>query len=79
MNSTTEKAHSLLQRLGVAQARYTEGTLVARSPVDGAVAGRVVETDAAGVQAAVARAHDAFFVWRSVPAPKRGELVGRND
>ena len=77
MNSTTEQAHSLLQRLGVAQAHYTEGSLVARSPVDGAVAGRVAEADAAGVQAAVARAHEAFFAWRSVPAPKRGELVRR--
>jgi aldehyde dehydrogenase (NAD+) len=77
MTTSTQQVLPLLQRLGVAKALYTEGTLVARSPVDGAETGRVVEASAADMQAAIGRAQAAFLVWRNVPAPKRGELVRR--
>ena len=77
MTPSAPQARALLQRMGVAPALCTEGTLVARSPIDGAVTGRVVEATAADVQAAIARAHAAFGAWRSVPAPRRGELVRR--
>jgi aldehyde dehydrogenase (NAD+) len=49
--------------------------LVARSPIDGSVTAHVKTHDSAGVDAAIGRAHDAFTKWRSVPAPRRGELV----
>lgn len=75
MSSHTLQAHALLQHLRVPPALYTQGTLTARSPVDGAVTGQVVEASAVDVQAAIARAHAAFLQWRVVPAPKRGELV----
>ncbi len=52
-----------------------EGDLVARSPIDGSVTARLASHDAAGVDAAIARAHAAFLAWRSVPAPRRGELI----
>nr|WP_232352010.1 aldehyde dehydrogenase family protein [Inhella proteolytica] len=61
--------------MGVAKSLYTEGTLTARSPVDGAVTGKVVESTAAEMQAAIGKAHAAFLEWRVIPAPKRGELV----
>jgi aldehyde dehydrogenase (NAD+) len=77
MTPSTHQARELLQRLGVAAALYTEGTRLARSPVDGAVTGRVVEATAADVQDAIARAHAAFGAWRVVPPPRRGELVRR--
>ena len=77
MTPSADQARDLLQRMGVAPALYTEGKLLARSPVDGAVTGRVVEATPADVQAAIARAHAAFGAWRVVPAPKRGELVRR--
>ncbi|MDX2086879.1 MAG: aldehyde dehydrogenase family protein [Kofleriaceae bacterium] len=51
------------------------GDLVARSPIDGSVTGRLASHDHAGVTAAIERAHAAFTVWRSVPAPRRGELI----
>lgn len=76
MSATSSlQAHTLLQRLGVTPSLYTDGTLIARSPVDGAVTGRVVESSAADMQAAIGRAHAAFLQWRVIPAPKRGELV----
>jgi len=77
MTPSAHQTRDLLQRLGVAAALTTEGTLVARSPVDGAVTGRVVAATGTDVQAAIARAQAAFAEWRLVPAPKRGELVRR--
>ena len=74
---SSTQAHELLARLGVAKQLYTEGTLTARSPVDGGVTGQVVEATAADMQAAIGKAHAAFQEWRVIPAPKRGELVRR--
>ena len=54
---------------------FLEGDLVARSPIDGSVTAKLRSDDAAGVDAAVGRAHEAFLAWRNVPAPRRGELV----
>jgi aldehyde dehydrogenase (NAD+) len=45
------------------------------SPIDGALIGSVAAADAAGVSAAIGRAHEAFLAWRLVPPPRRGELV----
>jgi aldehyde dehydrogenase (NAD+) len=47
------------------------------SPVTGEPVATVPFASAADVEAAVARAHEAFLVWRSVPAPVRGRLVKR--
>jgi aldehyde dehydrogenase (NAD+) len=59
MSPIATQAHELLARMGVdaAKSLYTEGTLTARSPVDGAVTGRVVEARAADMQAAIGQAH----------------------
>jgi aldehyde dehydrogenase (NAD+) len=70
-----DEVGSLLAGLGVARETWTGGTLPARSPISGEELSRVPETDAAGVAAAVGRAHEAFLAWRRVPAPQRGELV----
>ena len=51
------------------------GDLVARTPIDGSVTARLATHDAAAVTAAVGRAHAAFLQWRTVPAPRRGELI----
>ncbi|PGH55287.1 aldehyde dehydrogenase family protein [Azospirillum palustre] len=49
--------------------------LTARSPVDGATLATVAETAPSQVSDIVANAARAFEAWRSVPAPRRGELV----
>jgi aldehyde dehydrogenase (NAD+) len=66
-----------LAALGFHRDHLTSGDLVSRSPIDGAVLGRVAATDRAGFETAVASASAAFGVWRAVPAPVRGELVRR--
>ncbi|MCC7478158.1 aldehyde dehydrogenase family protein [bacterium] len=45
------------------------------SPIDGELLGRVRMADAADYERTVQRAQAAFMAWRSVPAPKRGEVV----
>jgi aldehyde dehydrogenase (NAD+) len=72
--SDVSAAAALLERLGV-DTGSLQGDLVVRTPITGEEIGRVARTDAAAADAAVARAHDAFVVWRDVPAPRRGELV----
>lgn len=53
----------------------TTGDLVVRSPVDGREIGRVTTTPVSAVATAAARARDAFVAWRTVPPPRRGELI----
>lgn len=64
-----------LARLGVSADRYSEGTLLARSPVSGEIVGRLRECSSNEASEQIERAHRAFLAWRAVPAPKRGELV----
>ena len=65
-------AHELLSALGVAA---NDGAHSVRSPIDGAEIGRITFADATSVDAKIAKSVEAFRAWRTVPAPKRGELV----
>jgi aldehyde dehydrogenase (NAD+) len=67
--SPAEETRALLEQLGV----ECSGSLESRSPIDGSVIGSVAE--AGDVSGACAAAQEAFPGWRSVPAPRRGELV----
>ena len=69
--SPAEEARDLLAALGVSGS----GNLESRSPIDGSVIGSVPEAGEADVRAACERAREAFLKWRTVPAPRRGELV----
>jgi aldehyde dehydrogenase (NAD+) len=70
-----EETAALLARLGVPEAALAGGDLAVRSPITGAEIARVRTLDRAGLDRLIAEAHAAFLAWRSVPAPKRGELV----
>src|SRR6478752_4488784 len=50
-------------------------TLQSFSPVDGQLIGSVQACDAITYQQVAAQAQDAFAQWRTVPAPRRGEIV----
>jgi len=63
-----EEAAEVLAKFGV----RSEGALVSYSPIDGSEIGQVRVGEPA---AACARAAKAFADWRTVPAPRRGELV----
>jgi aldehyde dehydrogenase (NAD+) len=64
-----------LVALGVPAGSFAEGDLTARSPIDGSVTAHVATDDAQAVTASITRAHAAFHTWRTVPAPRRGELI----
>ncbi len=68
-------ARQLLTALGVADAAFTGGALPARSPITGQATGAVQAATPAEMGAAIGQAQAAFLAWRSVPAPRRGELV----
>ena len=63
----------LLDQLGVAL--RDDGDLPACTPIDGSEIGRVASATPGQVAAAIEAAQTAFAQWRSVPAPRRGELV----
>jgi L-aminoadipate-semialdehyde dehydrogenase len=65
----------LMARLGVDGTAISTGELVVYTPIDGSEVAHVATDDAASVDAKIAAAQKAFLQWRSVPAPRRGELV----
>jgi aldehyde dehydrogenase (NAD+) len=65
----------LREKLGVGETSLTDGELQVVSPIDGSLIASVTSADAHQTAAAVGRAQDAFAAWRSVPAPRRGELI----
>ncbi|GHE27553.1 aldehyde dehydrogenase [Streptosporangium violaceochromogenes] len=71
-----EEARRALERCGVDPA-LLQGPHFSRSPVNGADLLPVTWVDGDAVDEAVARAQDAFLVWRETPAPVRGALVSR--
>jgi len=76
--TTTSVRDKILRAVGLDPADLASGEigeLATRSPIDGAVIGRLIPTSREGIHAAVGRAASTFVRWRLVPAPKRGELV----
>jgi len=67
--------HALLADLGVAAEDFTGGRLAVTTPLTGEVIAHVPMAGTAGIEAALAGAAAAFRAWRTVPAPRRGELV----
>jgi len=51
------------------------GLLEAINPTDGSVNGKVYATSAADYELMIQRAQAAFALWRTTPAPKRGEAI----
>lgn len=72
---SAHELRSLFERLNLPSDLAASGDLVASSPIDGRELGRVPSSSPADVQAAIGRAQEAYLAWRSVPPPRRGELV----
>jgi aldehyde dehydrogenase (NAD+) len=70
-----QEVQNILTALGVPATAYTNGTLTARTPLTGEVIAQLPTISAADATKAIAQAQAAFLEWRTVPAPKRGELV----
>ena len=68
----TAETTAILSRLGVTLA---PGALPAHSPITGERLAAIAEHSPAEAAGAIDAAKAAYLQWRSVPAPKRGELV----
>jgi aldehyde dehydrogenase (NAD+) len=73
--SVPDEALAILRRLGVPDTATGGRGLPARTPITGEVVTHVRETSPDEARDAIRRAHEAFLVWRTVPAPRRGEFV----
>ncbi len=69
-----DETQRILESLSIADGDVTQG-LAAHSPIDGSRIGGVAIDDASSTEVKIAKAHQAFCAWRSVPAPRRGELI----
>ncbi len=66
---------AILSAAGLTKTELAGGSLVVLSPIDGAEIAHLTETALADMPSVIARAQQAFALWRTVPAPRRGELV----
>jgi aldehyde dehydrogenase (NAD+) len=70
-----EETAQILTGLGVPRASYEGGALPVRTPITGENVGNVRITSPAETAQTIQTAGQAFREWRTVPAPRRGELV----
>ena len=70
--SVAQEVAELFQKLGIESGA---GGLTVYSPIDGNQIGSVVTAGTAAIDTAVVQSESAFLAWRTVPAPRRGELV----
>ena len=65
----------IFEALGLGGDVGAPGGLAVRTPIDGHEVAQVALDSADSLDRKIGRAADAFAAWRSVPAPRRGELV----
>ncbi len=80
IESSNAQARSVLAAAGLTTEVLTAGAsstsaLEVRTPIDGSLLATLAVHSTDDAQAMVATARNAFDHWRSVPAPRRGELV----
>ena len=66
---------AVLRGADLAASELSEGDLRVTSPVDGAEIARLASNSPADTELLIKRSVAAFAVWKTVPAPRRGELV----
>lgn len=75
MKDIVMTAQTTLANLDLTATELTGGSLTVRSPIDGSLLAEVHETPAGDMETVFANAKTAFKAWRTVPAPRRGELI----
>lgn len=75
MNVMTSTIQNLFTELGIALADYEGKDISSISPINGLPLASLRADNAAQVAQKIERAHNAFLAWRTVPAPRRGELI----
>src|SRR5712664_2095194 len=70
-----QEVATILTDLGVPATAYSNGNLTVRTPITGEIIAHVPTITPADATTAIAQAQAAFLEWRTIPAPKRGELI----
>ncbi len=65
----------ILQAAGVLNEQTNTGSLEVFTPIDGTKIASLTPHTPEQTKAAIANAKQAFYTWRDIPAPRRGELV----
>lgn len=65
----------ILEKAGLGKAELSGGTLVVHTPIDGSEIARLQTDTTDDVSRMIRESRHAFSIWKSVPAPRRGELV----
>ena len=65
----------LLSKIGIPSKNYNNSDLISYSPITGDALGGVPLNSPEDMVAAIEKAQETYFIWRTVPAPKRGELI----
>lgn len=73
--SVKQQTLELMTKLGVSAEQLEGGDLAVRTPTTGENIANVKIASASDISAQIDKAHEAFKIWRNVPAPRRGELV----
>ncbi|MCY6381845.1 L-piperidine-6-carboxylate dehydrogenase [Hoeflea prorocentri] len=66
---------NILKDAGLTRAEFTGGELKVHTPVDGSEIAALKVHTISEADAQIAGANKAFKAWRTVPAPRRGELI----
>lgn len=75
MKDVAMSFETTLMNLGLTEADVSGGTLKVHSPIDGRLRAEVPETPSSEMDTILVKAKSAFKDWRTVPAPRRGELI----
>src|ERR1700720_4183486 len=75
LTSVRDEALDILSRLGAPQNAFAREGVMALSPITGELIAQVRITSPEEVSTVIGRATQAFYAWRTVPAPRRGEFV----
>jgi aldehyde dehydrogenase (NAD+) len=70
-----ETVQNLLAAMGVDLSRYHGNDIHSRTPISGEILASLHADTPHGVKEKIGRAEAAFRQWRTVPAPRRGELI----
>lgn len=70
-----QETATILEKLGVAKDKWTNGDMASFSPISGEEIARLTSFSVADCDTSIEAADAAFRDWRQVPAPRRGELV----
>ncbi len=67
--------NAILSNFGIEQEQQAPDLLDVHTPIDGSLIARVRQNTVAEAEATIKKSQECFKIWRSVPAPQRGELI----